>query len=116
MDWQLFGTFILIATLVVLAPGQIVTLVIATGASKGARAGLVTVAGTSVGNAVLLIAVAIGLSWVVTNAVLVFELLRWGGAAYLIWIGIQTWRGAGGSTAAPARGRIDFWRGVLVGV
>ena len=116
MNWQLFGTFLLITTVVVLAPGPIVTLVIATGARKGTRAGLVTVAGTSAGNAILLIAIALGLNWVVRNAVVVFELLRWGGAAYLIWTGIQVWLRAGrGEATAPAT-QIDFWRGLLVGI
>jgi len=40
---------------------------------------LITVAGTSSGNAVLLIAIALGLSWVLSHAVYLFELLRWTG-------------------------------------
>ena len=44
-----------------------------------------------------------------------FELLRWVGAAYLIWLGIQAWRNAGGSGAlAPPRGGENFRRGILV--
>ena len=62
----------------VVAP--IVTLVIATGATQGIRAALTTVAGTTLGNAVLLAAIAFGLSWVLKNAVVLFEILRWGGA------------------------------------
>jgi threonine/homoserine/homoserine lactone efflux protein len=114
MNWQLFGTFLLITTVLVLTPGPIVTLVIATGASRGPRAGLVTVAGTSSGNAVLLAAIALGLTWVLKNAVIVFEMLRWGGAAYLVWIGIQAWRGAGRSDLVPPSGHVDYWRGFLV--
>jgi homoserine/homoserine lactone efflux protein len=68
MNWHLFGAFLLIATVLILVPGPIVTLVIATSASKGLRAGLVTVAGTSTGNAVLLAAIALGLGWVLTHA------------------------------------------------
>jgi homoserine/homoserine lactone efflux protein len=54
MNWHLFTAFLLITTVLILVPGPIVTLVIATSASKGLRAGLVTVAGTAGGNAVLL--------------------------------------------------------------
>jgi threonine/homoserine/homoserine lactone efflux protein len=114
MNWQLFGTFLLITTVLVLTPGPIVTLVIATGASRGPRAGLVTVAGTSSGNAVLLAAIALGLTWVLKNAVIVFEMLRWGGAAYLVWIGVQAWRGAGRSDLSPPSGHVDYWRGFVV--
>ena len=101
--------------ILVVTPGPIVTLVIATGASQGVRAALVTVAGTTLGNALLISAIALGLSWVLANAAMLFELLRWAGAAYLIWLGIQAWRNAGGNGAlAPPRGGVNFRRGILV--
>ena len=89
------------------------TLVIVTGAREGTRAALTAVVGTTLGNAVLLAAIAFGLSWVVRNAVMLFEVLRWIGAAYLIWLGIQAWRHAGetGPTAAPPSGHLHVWRG-----
>src|SRR5258708_31128328 len=114
MNWQLFTAFLLIALVVILIPGPIVTLVIATSASKGLRAGLVTVAGTSAGSAVLLAAIALGLSWILNHALAWFEMLRWVGAAYLIWLGIQAWRGAAGGAPLPPSDRVYFWRGFLV--
>ena len=97
-----------------ITPGPIVTLVVATGASQGVRAALTTVAGTSLGNAVLLTAIALGLNWVLQNAVELFELLRWVGAAYLIWLGVQAWRHAGTASMAMAGGGVNFSRGVVV--
>jgi homoserine/homoserine lactone efflux protein len=114
MNWQLFTAFVLITLVLILIPGPIVTLVIATSASKGMRAGLVTVAGTSSGNAVLLAVIALGLSWILQHALTVFETLRFVGAAYLIWLGIQVWRGAGRRAPMPANQRVYFWRGFLV--
>jgi homoserine/homoserine lactone efflux protein len=114
MNWELFAAFLVITTILIITPGPIVTLVIATGASQGVRAGLITAAGTSLGNALLLAAIAFGLSWVLKNAVTLFELLRWVGAAYLVWLGIQAWRNAGNSAAEPPSGRVNFSRGVLV--
>jgi threonine/homoserine/homoserine lactone efflux protein len=114
MNWELFAAFLIITIVLLLTPGPIVTLVIATGASKGVRAALVTVAGTSTGNAVLLAAIAFGLSWVLANAVLLFELMRWLGAAYLVWLGIQAWRHAGRADPRPPRGQVHFVRGFLV--
>ena len=64
MNWELFAAFLLITAVLVVTPGPIVTLVIATGASQGIRAALITVAGTTLGNALLLAAIAFGLSWV----------------------------------------------------
>jgi homoserine/homoserine lactone efflux protein len=114
MNWELFAAFLVITTILIITPGPIVTLVIATGASQGIRAGLITAAGTSLGNAILLAAIAFGLSWVLKNAVGLFELLRWVGAAYLVWLGIQAWRNAGNGVAEPPSGRVNFSRGVLV--
>ena len=115
MNWELFAAFLLITVVLFLTPGPIVTLVIATGAAHGARAALTTVAGTTLGNGFLLAAIAFGLSWVLRNAAELFEILRWIGAAYLVWLGIQAWRHAGERTRVPILcGRVHFWRGLAV--
>ena len=114
MNWHLFTAFLLITTILILTPGPIVTLVIATGASQGARAALITVAGTTIGNALLLAAIAFGLSWILKNAVELFELMRWAGAAYLVWLGIQSWRRAGNGADTVSSGRVNFSRGLFV--
>jgi homoserine/homoserine lactone efflux protein len=115
MNWELFAAFLLITFVLVITPGPIVTLVIATGASQGIRAALTTVAGTTLGNAILLAAIAFGLSWVLNNAAALFEVLRWVGAAYLIWLGIQAWRSAGRNGGVPPpRRHVHLWRGFVV--
>jgi homoserine/homoserine lactone efflux protein len=112
---ELFLAFLLITLVLVVTPGPIVTLVIATGATQGPRAALVTVAGTVSGNAILVTAIAFGLSWILKSSAPLFEAIRWVGAAYLVWLGLQAWRHAGGEAemAAPP-GRVHFWRGFLV--
>jgi len=115
MNWELFAAFLLITAVLIITPGPIVTLVIATGAREGMRAALTTVVGPTLGNALLLVAIAFGLSWVVRNAATLFEILRWIGAAYLIWLGIQAWRHAGETGAASLpRGHVHVWRGFAV--
>ncbi|HEX4585652.1 MAG TPA: LysE family translocator [Burkholderiaceae bacterium] len=114
MNWQLFAGFLAITIVLILTPGPIVTLVISTSATKGVRAGLVTAAGTSAGNAALLAAIGCGLNWVLSHAVYVFELLRWIGVAYLIWLGVQAWRNAGRAEPPSTGNRVQFWRGFLV--
>jgi homoserine/homoserine lactone efflux protein len=115
MNWELFAAFFLITLVLVVTPGPIVTLVIATGASQGTRAALTTVVGTTLGNALLIAAIALGLSWVIRNAAVLFEIMRWAGAAYLIWLGIQAWRHAGEGDSAPApSGHVNFLRGFAV--
>jgi threonine/homoserine/homoserine lactone efflux protein len=94
-----------------------VTLVIATGATRGVRAGLITVAGSTVGNALLVGGIALGLSIVIEYAAVIFEWLRWIGAAYLIWLGIQAWRHAGeAATAVAPRGHVHFRRGFMAAI
>ena len=61
MNAELLTAFVLMTLVLVLTPGPIVTLVIATGATLGVRAALTTVAGTMLGNAFLLAAIAFDL-------------------------------------------------------
>jgi homoserine/homoserine lactone efflux protein len=115
MNIELFTAFLLITVVLVIAPGPIVTLVISTGATRGVRAALTTVAGTTFGNAVLLTTIALCLNWVHGHADLLFTALRWTGAAYLIWLGVQAWRHAGESgDELLETGRTRFVRGLLV--
>ena len=115
MNPTLFTAFLLITAVLIVAPGPIVTLVISTGATQGIRAALTTVAGTSVGNVVLLAAIAVGLDWVAAHAGVLFEALRWTGAAYLVWLGVQAWRHAGqASDDLKDSGRRRFLRGLVV--
>ena len=115
MNLQLFAAFMAITLILVVTPGPIVTLVIATGATRGVRPALATVAGTTLGNALLLTAIALGLAWVLANALILFEVMRWAGAAYLIYLGVQAWRGASKPAAvSPVADHVHFARGLAV--
>ena len=114
MNWQLFAAFLLITGVLILVPGPIVTLVVATSAARGVRAGLATVAGTTAGNVVLLAMIASGLSLILAHALYWFDILLFAGAAYLVWLGIQAWRGAGGVASTSPGDHVHFGRGFLV--
>ena len=117
MNWQLFSAFLVITLVLFLTPGPIVTLVVTTGARSGSRAALLTVAGASTGNAVLVACIAFGLSWVLKTSSEIFDYLRWIGAAYLVWLGIQAWWHAGAAAeTAPPRGHVYAWRGFIVAI
>ena len=117
MNIHLFSAFLLITFVLVVVPGPIVTLVIATGATRGVRAALITVVGTTLGNAVLLACIALGLNWILKSSAEVFEMLRWIGAFYLIWLGVQSWRNANqpGEQRPPSH-RVHVLRGFLVAI
>jgi len=115
MNPSLFTAFLLITAVLIVAPGPIVTLVISTGATQGVRAALTTVMGTTAGNVLLLAGIAVGLDWVVAHAGALFEALRWTGAAYLVWLGVQALRRAGlPDEALEDSGRWRFLKGLLV--
>jgi threonine/homoserine/homoserine lactone efflux protein len=115
MNYHLFTAFLLITVVLFLTPGPIVTLIVTTGARAGTRAALLTVLGSSAGNTVLLALIAFGLGWILKTSAEVFDALRWVGAAYLIWLGIQAWRHAGAPSAEVApRGHVHAWRGFIV--
>jgi len=117
MNYHLFYAFLLITFVLVIVPGPIVTLIIATGATRGIRSALMTVLGSTIGNALLLACIALGLNWILRTSAEVFEILRWVGAAYLVWLGIQAWRHAGEKTqAAPPGHHVYVTRGFLVAI
>lgn len=118
MNYQLFTAFLLITLILVLTPGPIVTLVISTGATRGTRAALITVAGSTVGNALLIACIAFGLNVVIQHTAEIFEMLRWAGAAYLVYLGIQAWWQAGSAAAnvAVPGHHVYFRRGFFVAI
>lgn len=116
---ELFAAFLVATAVLILMPGPIVTLVIANSLAYGQRTGLATVAGSTSGNALLVAAGALGLTTLLALAAELFEVLRWAGVAYLVYLGARQWRlafTAGPMDTLPAmRSRKGvFWQGVLV--
>ena len=121
MNLHLFLAYCLAVAILIVMPGPIVTLVVANSLSHGSRSGLVTVAGASVGNAILLGATAVGLVAFFALLSEIFEVVRWAGAGYLIWLGVGAWRAHGGqeleiAPAAKRSSRVVFLQGFLIGI
>ncbi len=117
MNWSLFSAFLVIAAVLYVTPGPVVTLVVTTAARDGVRAGLMTVAGGIIGHAAMLACIAFGLSWILQASAEIFDYLRWVGAIYLVWLGVQAWRRAGTlDKAAPPGGHVHIWRGLIVAI
>jgi threonine/homoserine/homoserine lactone efflux protein len=118
---ELFAGFVLAVVVLILMPGPIVTLVIANSLAYGQRTGLATVAGASSGNAVLVVAGAAGLTTLLALAADLFEVLRWAGVAYLVYLGVKQWRAAFTvgriPSLPPMKSRKGvFWQGVVVAI
>jgi threonine/homoserine/homoserine lactone efflux protein len=87
MTIELFLAFVAASTILAATPGPSVSLIIANGTSHGLRAGMQTVAGGLTGIMLLVTGATLGMSSVMTLMSDWFDLLRWAGAAYLVWLG-----------------------------
>jgi threonine/homoserine/homoserine lactone efflux protein len=114
---ELYITYVLACAAVVIVPGPSVTVIIANSLRHGTRAGLLNVAGTQAGLAIMLLVLAAGLQIIVESLSHVFDIIRWLGAAYLVWLGIKLLRSDGtlGNVADVPRARGSFfWQGFVV--
>jgi threonine/homoserine/homoserine lactone efflux protein len=90
----LFVPFLITAFLIELTPGPNMAWLALTSAGDGKRAGLAAVAGIALGLAILGAVSALGLAELATVSPLVFNLLRYAGVGYLLWLAWQAWSGA----------------------
>jgi threonine/homoserine/homoserine lactone efflux protein len=82
--------FLLASIALLLVPGPSVLYVVARSVSQGRRAGFVSVAGGAMGNLVHVIAATVGLSALLASSALAFSVVKYAGAAYLIYLGMRT--------------------------
>jgi len=103
------------ATMVLVSiPGPNVALIVANSLRDGLRAGFVTVFGTTLGVAVQLASVVLGMSALIEIAADLLQWIKWGGVAYLIYLGVQTWRMPADDLAAVQAKPAIFWRACLI--
>jgi len=103
----------------VLLPGPAVIYVVTRGVVHGRRAGLMSVLGVETGNLFQVLAATVGLAAVIASSSEAFAVVKYLGAAYLIYLGIRALLGADDATedrVAPARSdRRLYLDGLLVG-
>jgi homoserine/homoserine lactone efflux protein len=120
MSLDVYLAYLLAVTLVVVIPGPSVTLIIANSLRHGTRAGLLSVAGTQIGIAVLIALVGLGLASLATTMSWWFDWLRLAGAAYLVFLGWKMLRAPApeerraGAVAAPRPSHGFLLQGLLV--
>ncbi|MGZ3411238.1 MAG: LysE family translocator [Rhizomicrobium sp.] len=117
MSLEFYLAYILACFIVVIVPGPTVSLIVANSMTYGARAGLINIAGTQLGLAVMMAIVLVGLTSLIETMGIWFDWVRLAGAAYLAWLGFKFIRspGAIGDPAQTKKPRIGFfWQGFLV--
>jgi threonine/homoserine/homoserine lactone efflux protein len=84
--------FVVIAFVLILVPGPSVLFVVTRSLTLGRRAGVATVVGNAAGAYVQVIAVALGVGALVQESIVAFTAVKLVGAAYLVYLGVQTFR------------------------
>lgn len=90
LDLSTWGLFIAASLVLLLTPGPAVLFIVARSVQQGRAAGLISVVGIHLGTIVHIVAAAIGLSALLMSSALAFAVIKYAGAAYLIWMGIRT--------------------------
>lgn len=118
MPLDLYLAFVGASVLLIVVPGPNVALIVANSVAHGARYGLMTVAGTASAMVLQLALVVLGASALLGLLAGLFDWLRWLGVAYLLWLGLRTWRAAAsdlsGIAAEPRSAAAIVTRGFLV--
>jgi threonine/homoserine/homoserine lactone efflux protein len=109
-------TFVLVALVVIVAPGQDTALTIRNTLGGGRRAGILTAAGVVVGQVTWVVATSVGLAALLVASEPAFLALRVAGGLYLVYLGARSlwsaWCGARVAVAVAPR-RAPFREGVL---
>jgi homoserine/homoserine lactone efflux protein len=112
-----YAAYVAACIAIIIVPGPTVTVIIANSLRNGARAGLLNVAGTQAGLAIMLVVLAAGLQVIVQSMAYVFDWIRLAGAAYLVWLGFKLLRSDGTMGAikdVPRAHGAYFWQGFIV--
>ena len=114
-----WGTFIIAAILLNLSPGPDIAFILGQTAKNGQRAGFAAMFGIWSGAFLHVILAAVGLSAILASSVTAFTAVKWLGALYLIWLGIQAIRSDGGAYASETEAnKVSnmkiFQQGILV--
>jgi threonine/homoserine/homoserine lactone efflux protein len=122
IDPHRFSLFLGAATLLAIAPGPGMLYVLARTLAGGRREGVLSCLGTFLGGLVHVLAAATGLSIVLATSAMAFALVKYAGAAYLIYLGgrmiISARKDQNAEFQVPAGRRPSnpFWQGIATEV
>ncbi|MBX6355060.1 MAG: LysE family translocator [Micromonosporaceae bacterium] len=113
--------FAAVAAVLIAIPGPSVLFTVGRALTVGRRAALVSIVGNGLGVFAQVVAVAFGVGGLVERSVAVFTIVKWAGAAYLVYLGVQAIRHRRSTAEAlaarvtPVRHRRAVWDGFVVG-
>lgn len=120
------ATFLIAGVLLALVPGADTMFIIGKSVANGRKGGVLSVLGTSSGVMVHTLLAAFGISLLITKSIIAFQILKIGGAVYLVYLGIKMFRNksevntpettANGSTLASSNSWKIYREGLLIDV
>jgi threonine/homoserine/homoserine lactone efflux protein len=114
--WPVFIGFVVAGLALNIVPGADMTFVIASAARGGRRDGILAALGIGAGTLVHILAATLGLSAILASSQAAFNLIKWAGAAYLLWIAVSLVRAQGAAARAAQPGRHRFRTAMLVNI
>jgi len=115
IDYDILLAFILTSAVVESTPGPNMAYLAILSASDGRRAGFAAVAGVALGLLIVGLAAAFGVAAIIAGSPAAYQILRFGGIAYLLWLAWDGWRGEEESSDHDSlRARARFFRRGLI--
>ena len=84
-----FETFLLTGILLNITPGNDTIFILSKSIGQGKKAGIVSALGIGTGSFIHTILAALGLSLIIAKSILLFNIIKYAGAAYIIYIGLK---------------------------
>ncbi|MFC4055325.1 LysE family translocator [Actinomadura syzygii] len=117
VDISLYAAFVVAVLALCATPGPDMMFIVAMGGRGGPRTGVMAATGVATGALVHAIAATLGLSALFSTLPVLYNVLRWAGAAYLLYLAVKSFRDRGGFDGAtgavgPGRRRA-YWQGMV---
>lgn len=94
-DYQTLAVFLTASFVLLVIPGPAVIFIVGTSLRDGRAGGVVSALGIASGGLVHVAAAVLGLSALLASSATAFQVVKWLGAAYLVYLGIRAWLDAG---------------------
>ncbi|MBB3975362.1 threonine/homoserine/homoserine lactone efflux protein [Rhizobium azooxidifex] len=104
MSFEHWLAFAAASAIMLAIPGPTILLVISYALGHGRKTTGATVAGVALGDFTAMTASMLGLGALLATSAVIFTVLKWVGAAYLVWLGIKLWRAPVVSSGDPVDG------------
>ncbi len=107
--WSLLSVFLLASFVLAVTPGPGVFYIVTRSVAQGRRSGLASVLGVAVGNFGNAVAASVGLAALFAASSTAFEIVKYSGAAYLVYLGIKALRSKSSAASPEPLKVVPLW-------